>query len=69
MQRIGLLYASDAGMAGAVLWQYPTFRHTLITSLDHSLWFHEDVDINKWHLFDIQCLCANSAGTNLNISK
>lgn len=29
-------------------------------SLDHSMWFHRDVDINEWLLFDGECTAINN---------
>ena len=29
----------------------PNFKCGFIFSLNHSMWFHQDVDAKKWHLF------------------
>ena len=48
--RIAMAYASDFFLAGMVRLMYPKFEAGLITSLDHSMWFHRPVDSNKWYL-------------------
>ncbi len=47
--RIALVYASDLLMTGLVLNLYPKFVVGLQTSLDHSVWFHEPVNSQRWH--------------------
>ena len=49
--RIALAYASDLSLANLVLNVYPEFAVGLMTSLDHSMWFHESVDAGQWFLF------------------
>lgn len=55
-----IAYASDMMLARLVLNMYPWFNPGLLTSLDHSMWFHMPVDSNKWHFFDAEC--ENAAG-------
>ena len=63
-----MTYATDFAMPGGVLRQYPGYKFTLLTSLNHCVWFESDVDFNEWHLFDIQCLSSKGGGT-LNMSR
>ena len=53
--RAALAYASDASMAGVIMFKYPGMKTGLITSLDHSISFHESVQSDKWHLFVTEC--------------
>lgn len=54
--RVALAYASDYAIMEPVLrvhgspWVNPDSR---TASLDHAIWFHRDVDINDWLLYDI----------------
>ena len=66
--RIGLIFASDVCMAGFIFNQYPHAKYSLVTSLNHSVWFENDADINQWNLFDGKCLSSTN-GVTLNISR
>ena len=44
-------YLSDTMLAGMVLLKFPDIKPSLITSLDHSMWFHSPVKADKWYLF------------------
>ena len=50
--RIALAYASDFRLATMFLSAFPKFNCGLIASLDHSMWFHQHVDAERWYLFD-----------------
>jgi acyl-CoA thioesterase len=66
--RIGLACESDL-MNGIILIQFPHFQFDLLTSIDHSIWMeHHTVNVNEWHLFDIQCLSSHN-GVILSISR
>ena len=51
LHRIALAYTSDMAMARIVLNLYPDFVPGLVTSLDHSMWFHDSVKAEQWHLY------------------
>ena len=53
--RAALAYASDVFMANVIMSKYPGMKTGLITSLDHSISFHESVQSDKWHLFVTEC--------------
>ena len=50
-----LAFASDLMVAGCVRKAFPKVQTSIVTSLDHSLWFHSDCDSQKWHLLVIEC--------------
>lgn len=66
--RIALGYVSDWNLAGLIRHKYPNIEVELITSLDHSLWFHRDVNLYKWHLFEFECQSSNY-GQSLNMCR
>lgn len=66
--RIALAYASDMMLSGMVLNLYPKFKVGLVTSLDHSMWFHVPVDSEKWYLHDCE-LRDSMDGRTLNSSR
>lgn len=49
--RIAIVYASDMLLARLVLNMYPGLQTELITSLDHSVWFHSPVMAENWYLY------------------
>jgi acyl-CoA thioesterase-2 len=52
-----LAYASDYGLLAAALQPHGlTWRrdNIMVASLDHSLWFHRDADVNDWLLFTME---------------
>ena len=53
-QRIAIVYASDMLLARLVLNKYPRLKTELITSLDHSVWFHSSVQADQWYLYDAE---------------
>ena len=61
MNRCALAYLSDDLPTGAVVRAVPELRErwntdTLLSaSLDHTIWFHRDVDSSKWHLYEMNC--------------
>ena len=65
--RIAMAFASDINMPSSILVKYPEKAKVLMTtSLDHSIWFHENVDFNQWHLFAYECV-RSAHGRPLNI--
>ena len=55
--RVALSFASDMDMPWPVFYKYSTTHANLVyASLDHSIWFHENVDFNQWHLSAIECV-------------
>ena len=56
---------SDLFMAVCVLSAFPDIKLSAMTSLDHSIWFHTDVNSQDWHLFVIECEhCAEGRSLN-----
>lgn len=55
-QRVALAYATDYAIMEPVLrvhnspWMNPNAR---TASLDHAIWFHRDVNVNEWLLYDV----------------
>lgn len=66
--RIALIFATDISMPGVILNVYPNYKQSLVTSLNHCVWFNNDVDINQWNLFNLRCLSSTN-GVTLNMSK
>lgn len=56
--RIAIVYASDVLLARLVLNKYPSLKTDLITSLDHSIWFHHPVQADQWYLYVAEVECA-----------
>lgn len=62
LQRCALAYLSDDLPTGAVIRAVPELRAKWNTenaffsaSLDHTIWFHRDVDASQWHLYEMNC--------------
>ena len=62
LNRCGLAYLSDDLPTGAVIRAVPELQKMwnvenafFSASLDHTIWFHRDVDASKWHLYDLSC--------------
>lgn len=62
LNRCALAYLSDDLPTGAVIRAVPELREKwnvdnafFSASLDHTIWFHRDVDASKWHLYDLNC--------------
>jgi acyl-CoA thioesterase-2 len=60
LNRCALAYLSDDLPTGAVINGVPELRARwneenafFSASLDHTVWFHRDVDMTKWHLFEM----------------
>ena len=68
MQRIALAYGSDSYLAYSVLISKYIQVPIATLSLDHSIWFHENVDFNNWHLFIQNCI-RSSQEKPLNIAR
>ena len=66
--RIAIAYASDMSLARLVMKLYPRFKPGLITSLDHSMWFHSNVQADKWYLYACE-LEHSMDGKALNSSR
>ena len=68
IHRIAMAFASDL-MLWPIFMKYQDKKDNLLgTSLDHSIWFHENVDFNQWHLFAYECV-RSAHGRSLNISR
>lgn len=46
-----LAYASDFGLLGAAKGHVPTYRISMIASLDHAMWFHAPFRADEWLLY------------------
>ena len=68
MQRISLAYASDCNLALVVNSRHVCTVPVSGLSLDHSIWFHENVDFNQWHLFVQECV-RSTQEKPLNIAR
>ncbi|CAB5056441.1 MAG: acyl-CoA thioesterase II [Actinobacteria bacterium] len=62
LNRCALAYLSDDLPTGAVIRGVPELREKwnvensfFSASLDHTVWFHRDVDASKWHLYEMSC--------------
>ena len=67
--RIAMSFASDANISWSIFIKYPEKgKELLTTSLDHSIWFYENVDFNQWHLSVFECV-RSAHGRPLNISR
>lgn len=62
LNRCALAYLSDDLPTGAVIHAVPELRARwdeenafFSASLDHTVWFHRDVDMTHWHLFEMTC--------------
>jgi acyl-CoA thioesterase-2 len=62
LNRCALAYLSDDLPTGAVIHGVPELakfwnveNSFFSASLDHTVWFHRDVDMTKWHLFEMNC--------------
>ena len=68
MHRMALAYASDMLISHAIFMSISDIEPSLVTSLDHTIWFHENVDFNQWHLFVQECV-HSTQGKPLNIAR
>lgn len=67
VHRVAIAFLSDFSMPTPLSLKYPGFKG-LVTSLDHSIWFHDTVDCDgTWFLHVTNCLQAGD-GTSLNSS-
>lgn len=62
LHRCALAYLSDDLPTGSVIRAVPELRAKwgkdnafFSASLDHTVWFHRDVDAHKWHFFEMNC--------------
>ena len=62
LNRCALAYLSDDLPTGSVINGVPALakfwnveNSFFSASLDHTVWFHRDVDMTKWHLFEMNC--------------
>ena len=62
LNRCALAYLSDDLPTGSVINAVPSLAkfwnsHDALfsASLDHTVWFHRDVDMTQWHLFEMNC--------------
>ncbi|EDV25982.1 uncharacterized protein TRIADDRAFT_55625 [Trichoplax adhaerens] len=53
-------YASDYSILYTATAAHPNFRYTMISSLDHSMWFHLPVRADEWLLYETQSPKANN---------
>ena len=68
LHRIAIAFISDMLMVRLILDMYPRFQAGLMTSLDHSMWFHRTVNAESWHLCDAQCE-ESVEGRSLNSTR
>ena len=68
VHRTALAFASDYNMPWPIRLKYPGREFSLVTSLDHTIWFHRDVDFNKWQLHVLNCQSA-VGGTCINTMR
>ncbi len=64
LHRYLLAYSSDFNLLTTSLVSHDTFfgdSRLQIASLDHALWFHDDVTINDWLLYDMESPWAGGA--------
>ena len=62
LHRCLLTYASDYDLLStAMLPHGVSFPHVQIASIDHALWFHRDVRVDDWLLYDIESPSASRA--------
>lgn len=62
LNRCALAYMSDDLPVASVVLAVPELRQhfnqfdeLFCASLDHTIWFHRDVDASQWHLFEMNC--------------
>lgn len=62
LHRCALAYLSDDLPTGSVIRAVPELRAKwgiddafFSASLDHTVWFHRDVNANEWHFFEMNC--------------
>ena len=57
LHRVILAFLSDFLMPSPIFVKFPELRRNraLTASLDHSIWFHAPVQVDKWHLFVQDC--------------
>ena len=62
LNRCALAYLSDDLPTGSVINGVPSLakfwnveNSFFSASLDHTVWFHRDVDMTRWHLFEMNC--------------
>lgn len=62
LNRCALAFLSDDLPTGAVIRAVPELNAKWNTndaffsaSLDHTIWFHRDVDVSQWHLYEMNC--------------
>ena len=68
LHRCALAYLSDDLPTGAVIRGVPELRKFwnvqnsfFSASLDHTIWFHRNVDTSKWHLYEMNCHAYNNS--------
>jgi acyl-CoA thioesterase-2 len=62
LHRCLLTYASDYDLLSTAMQPHGvSFPHVQIASIDHALWFHRDVRVDDWLLYDIESPSASQA--------
>ena len=68
MNRCALAYLSDDLPTGAVIRGVPELRKFwnvdnsfFSASLDHTIWFHKDIDASQWQLYEMSCHSYNNS--------
>jgi len=64
LHRCLLAYASDMALLDTMARRHvpgPAFRHVMAASLDHALWFHRDVRMDDWVLYEQESPSAAGA--------
>lgn len=68
LHRVALAYASDLWIALLPLLKYPRVKMELLASVDHSVWFHGAVRMDRWNLV-VMCWEWGAAGLGLHRSQ
>lgn len=57
LHRCVAAYISDTYLLSTALMTIPGDKHglTMMTSLDHSLWFHSHFSADQWMLYECEC--------------
>eukprot|EP00106_Octopus_bimaculoides_P023873 XP_014791315.1 PREDICTED: acyl-coenzyme A thioesterase 8-like [Octopus bimaculoides] len=67
--RCNLLYLSDyILLTTSLLPNKDPFMKTFLVSLDHSVWFHNDIDVNEWLLYETESSYAGN-GQSFNTGR
>lgn len=63
--RVAVLMASDHEIGATIFISYPDFGCSKFATLDLCVWFEDlQIDIDQWHLYDMQSLSASQCGSD-----